>query len=154
MFQQQDDETNSPSDANPNILRPGAYTVANRTLLNYELYTTEDPPKNVYINMPQIIRLNGKTDNVYAEFLIEFDATITTWYDQYEHPQVIQTGSVAAADSESGGGPDHPWQTYDITKPACHLHGNQVKQCLHGRTTAMVYTDDAFKFHTSQYGNA
>lgn len=44
------DDTQAASKDNPVILRPGAYCVANRTLLNYELYTTEDPPNNIYIS--------------------------------------------------------------------------------------------------------
>lgn len=93
----QPDSTKANTKDNPYILRPGAYCVANGTLLNYELYTTEDPPNNIYINVPQIVRPNGKNDNVYAEFRMKYDATVTLWYDQYEHPQVVQTGSSAAA---------------------------------------------------------
>lgn len=149
------DETRGISEDNKHILRPGIYCVANRTLLNYELYTTEDPPKNVYINVPQVIRPNNKNDNVYAEFRIAYDATVTTWYDQYEHPQVIQTRSVAAADSITAvANIDHSWEKYDITKPMRHLHGNQVKQCLHRRTTDMQDTTHATFNHTGRFANA
>lgn len=145
----------SQAPGNKPILRAGAYCVANRTLLNYELYTTEDPPKNIYINVPYIVRPNGKNDNVYAEFKMKYDATVTCWYDQYEHPQVIQTGNIAAAKTISVSD-DHGYgfEKYDITLPMRHLHGNKVKQCLHGRTTDMSDTIWATKNHCGRYGNA
>lgn len=148
------DETTGPTATNKSILRAGAYCVANRTLLNYELYTTEDPPKNIYINVPYIVRPNGKNDNVYAEFKIKYDATVTTWYDQYEHPQVIQTGCIEAAKTITAAGTNNAFERFDITLPMRHLHGNKVKQCLHGRTTDMSDTLWATMNHCGRFGNA
>lgn len=111
----------------------GCMTVNNRTVINKVLYTNEDAPEMVLINVPPILRPNSTGGILYFTFQITYMIEVECFYESFHHPQKVALTDhrcSLAATSEN-----FEYERFTIVPPNRHFHGQSAKGMIHNHST-------------------
>lgn len=111
----------------------GCFTVSNRTVINKVLYTNEEAPEMVLINVPPILRPNATGGILYFTFEMTYMLEIECYYEAFHHPQKVPMTDHTCALAATSANFDFEKQT--IVPPNRHLHGQSAKGMMHNHST-------------------
>lgn len=111
----------------------GCFTVSNRTVINKVLYTNEDAPEMLLINVPPILRQSSQAGILYFVFELTYMVEIECFYDSLSHPQKVPMNDHTCT-SESASG-NYNYELNNIVQPNRHFHRQQAKGMIHNHST-------------------